>query len=124
MLYITCELWYDGILLCGKSTTTFQSFEENTLWNQWLHTPIKYRDLPLETVLYIKVWDAHSPGKQIIIGQAEIPLFSTTTRRVKEGRIKIKLKKAGENENQTPNAVPSASLEELQRLEKVNLFYQ
>lgn len=119
MLYITCELWYDGIILCEKSTTTFQTFEENTLWNQWLHTSIKYRDIPFETVLHVKVWDAHSPGKQIIIGQAEIPLFSTSTRRVKEGRIKIKLRTPGEDENKPSTSVPSAALDELERLEKV-----
>ena len=116
MVYVTCELLYEGIPLCGNVISSFQPFEDNILFNQWLYTPIKYKDLPLNTKLLIKIWDTAAPGKKVVIGQTEITLFSPTNRHVKEGIYKFKL----QNPNiESPPSNPSSALNELDRLEKV-----
>ena len=118
MLYITCDLLHEDIPLCGTVTSSFQPFEDNIIWNQWLYTPIKYKDLPLSTYLLIKVWDTAGPGKRMIIGQASIPLYSKSTRRVKEGMYKINLVNPHKSSTSVSNFT-SSSVEELARLEKV-----
>ena len=44
-------------------------------WNEWLRLPVKYCDLPRDSMLCLTIWDIYGTGEIIPVGGTTILLF-------------------------------------------------
>eukprot|EP01052_Picozoa_sp_SAG31_P023862 SAG31_NODE_1993_length_6709_cov_5.744024_2_plen_185_part_00 len=74
--YVTCQLFAgNGFPLSLPTRTKHTSFSGSVKWHEWLTLPITYRDIPVDTVAAITVWDVAGPRKITAIGGTTVSLF-------------------------------------------------
>ena len=56
-------------------TTAYKNFTTRWAWNQWLTLPIKFCELPHDSLLCFTIWDCNGPGEREAIGGTSISLF-------------------------------------------------
>ena len=56
-------------------TTAYKNFTTRWEWNQWLTLPIKFCDLPEDSLLCLTIWDCNGPGEREAIGGTSVSLF-------------------------------------------------
>lgn len=74
-LYVTCQVFSDGKPLSLPVQTIYKSFSTRWNWNEWLVLPIKFSDLPRNSVLAFTVWDVYKPRKAVPIGGTTVTVF-------------------------------------------------
>ncbi|XP_033633961.1 phosphatidylinositol 3-kinase catalytic subunit type 3-like [Asterias rubens] len=74
-LYVTCQIFSDGIPLTLPCCTSYKSFNSRWNWNEWLTLPVKYSDLPRNAKFVFTVWDVYGPRKTMKVGKAAVSLF-------------------------------------------------
>ncbi|XP_052794304.1 phosphatidylinositol 3-kinase catalytic subunit type 3-like isoform X2 [Mya arenaria] len=74
-LYVTCRVFSGGNPISLISHTAYKAFSTRWNWNEWLRLPIKYSDLPRDSVLALTVWDIYGTDRVIPVGGTTITLF-------------------------------------------------
>ena len=55
--------------------TAHKTFTNRWSWNEWLTLPIKFCDLPEDSLLCLTIWDCNGPGEREAIGGTSVSLF-------------------------------------------------
>ncbi|ESO00877.1 hypothetical protein HELRODRAFT_113006 [Helobdella robusta] len=121
-LYVSCQLYYNDTPMATPIKTAYKTFTRRWNWNEWLTLPLKYSELPLETVLAFTICDLYNSEKIMFIGGTSIKLFSKKAL-VRQGMYDLKVwpKKEGDgrwNNNSTPGKLKSKD-DEMSRLAKL-----
>ncbi|KAI1296923.1 Phosphatidylinositol 3-kinase catalytic subunit type 3 [Halotydeus destructor] len=74
-LQLTINLFSNGNALCPPKHTSYKHFKNWWSWNEWLMFPVRYSDLPRDTVVVFTVWDSYGPGKPTSIGGTSLSVF-------------------------------------------------
>ncbi|KAF2203506.1 phosphatidylinositol 3-kinase-like protein [Delitschia confertaspora ATCC 74209] len=116
-LYVTAQIWADSKPLTVPVQTSYKSFKNARIWNEWLSLPVTYSNLPLSAQLAITIWDL-SPAEAgesnlhaVPFGGTTIPLFdSDNTLQKGRQRCKVHRHKAadGLSSSMTPWVNPPA----------------
>ncbi|OZJ02698.1 hypothetical protein BZG36_04601 [Bifiguratus adelaidae] len=118
-VYMTCQLYCEGEAIGLPVKTSYKSFRNSWMWNEWLTFPIKYKDLPECTQVGITIWDIQGPRKVSAIGGTTFVLFSKD-HTLKQGKHKLYIWRDREADGglntTTPSKLPSHG--EMDRLEK------
>ncbi|GBB95197.1 hypothetical protein RclHR1_24970001 [Rhizophagus clarus] len=119
-LYVTCQLYADNKPLTIPIRTSYKSFKNHWLWNEWLTIPIKFCDLPVTTQLAITVWDIYGPRKAVPLGGTTFRLFGKHNK-LRKGKHKLYLWPDVEADGRDHTATPSkiGEVDEMDRLEKL-----
>eukprot|EP01062_Namystynia_karyoxenos_P063425 TRINITY_DN5622_c0_g2_i1.p1 TRINITY_DN5622_c0_g2~~TRINITY_DN5622_c0_g2_i1.p1 ORF type:complete len:975 (+),score=370.68 TRINITY_DN5622_c0_g2_i1:89-2926(+) len=75
-LYVSCELWANGRRLCMPASSTRSAVKQEpwrVRWNSWVVFPVRYCDLPLDTILACTIW---APASSEPLGGTSTYLFS------------------------------------------------
>eukprot|EP01047_Picozoa_sp_COSAG01_P002245 COSAG01_NODE_58_length_30193_cov_12.302020_28_plen_469_part_00 len=124
--YVTCQIYADnGVALSLPARTKHASFAKEVRWHEWLTLPIAYRDLPVDAVAAITVWDVAGPRKVCAVGGTTVSLFSShrQSRELRKGSEKLQLwagcEADGRWSSTTPCEIRSPNdMDRLDRLEK------
>lgn len=73
-----CQLWADNKPISGPVQTSHKSFPTRYVWNEWIHFPVKYRDLPRNAQIAFTVFCPYAPGKPKVLGGTTFRLFGKT----------------------------------------------
>ncbi|KAH7358291.1 phosphatidylinositol 3 [Plectosphaerella cucumerina] len=141
-LYVTVQVWAGSKPLTVPVQTAYKSFRADRKWNEWLHLPLEYSTLPLNSCLAITIWDlspagdTKTQGHAIPFGGTTLPLFDHDNQ-LQKGRQKCTVyrhRPADGAENTATPAIPrkkrtsgkkaapepvDAEAEEMERLEKL-----
>ncbi|CAH1760959.1 5700_t:CDS:10 [Entrophospora sp. SA101] len=124
-IYVTCQLFGGNKPLTIPVRTSYKSFQNHWLWNEWLTIPIKYRDLPITAQLAFTVWDTYGPRKAVPIGGTTLRLFGKHNT-LRKGKQKLYLwpnvEADGDDNTQTPSKTGDKN--EMDRLEKLVKRYE
>eukprot|EP01130_Rhizamoeba_saxonica_P001234 TRINITY_DN11120_c0_g1_i1.p1 TRINITY_DN11120_c0_g1~~TRINITY_DN11120_c0_g1_i1.p1 ORF type:complete len:820 (-),score=165.41 TRINITY_DN11120_c0_g1_i1:36-2366(-) len=122
-LCVTVELFADGLLLTSFATTVFGSdFNNEYVWNEMLSFPLKYSELPLNSIFVFTIWNMLSPTQKVSVGSASFRVFGNNNK-LRKGRQKLTVligkdidifSSPGKHENKT----------EIDRLEKLIKKYE
>ncbi|KAB7494563.1 Phosphatidylinositol 3-kinase catalytic subunit type 3 [Armadillidium nasatum] len=74
-LIAECSIKSDGRCIPLSTFTPYKPFTTRWNWNEWLSLPIRYCDLPRNSVLLITIYDCETPRQRIVVGGTSIPLF-------------------------------------------------
>lgn len=74
-LLIECTLDSDSRPLCPPMQTTYKYSAQHRSWNEWIEFPIAICDLPRDTIVVIKIFDAINPSKTVMLGKALVTAF-------------------------------------------------
>ncbi|KAI8838356.1 kinase-like domain-containing protein [Chytridium lagenaria] len=86
--FITCQIFADNKPLTQPIKTTYKSFQSQWIWNEWVLFPIRYKDLPVTSLLAFTIWDIYGPRKAIPIGGATLELFGKSNT-LRKGKHKL-----------------------------------
>ncbi|CAG8435890.1 679_t:CDS:10 [Funneliformis caledonium] len=124
-LYVTCQLYADNKPLTIPIRTSYKTFKNHWLWNEWLTIPVKFRDLPATAQLAFTVWDIYGPRKVVPIGGTTFRLFGKHNT-LRKGKHKLFLwpdvEADGRDHTTTPSKVGEE--DEMDRLEKLVKRYE
>ncbi|XP_054160605.1 phosphatidylinositol 3-kinase catalytic subunit type 3-like [Oppia nitens] len=74
-LYITCDLYSNGHLLCPTRQSQYKHMSNRFDWNEWLLFPLKLSDIPRDALLSFTIVDVSSDGKPYLLGGTAITIF-------------------------------------------------
>lgn len=74
-LLIECVLESDSKPLCPPMQGTYKYFTNQWNWNEWIEFPIAISDIPLDTIVVVKILDSIGPSKTVILGKAFVSVF-------------------------------------------------
>ncbi|CAB5209963.1 unnamed protein product [Rhizophagus irregularis] len=119
-LYVTCQLYADNKPLTIPIRTSYKSFKNHWLWNEWLTIPIKFCDLPITAQLVFTVWDIYGPRKAVPVGGTTFRLFGKHNK-LRKGKHKLYLWPDVEADGRDHTTTPSkiGEVDEMDRLEKL-----
>ncbi|CAI2174621.1 6179_t:CDS:10, partial [Funneliformis geosporum] len=124
-LYVTCQLYADNKPLTIPIRTSYKTFKNHWLWNEWLTIPVKFRDLPATAQLAFTIWDIYGPRKVVPIGGTTFRLFGKHNT-LRKGKHKLFLwpdvEADGRDRTTTPSKVGEE--DEMDRLEKLVKRYE
>jgi phosphatidylinositol 3-kinase len=122
-IYVTCQLWARGRTITMPVQTTHKSPKNGKFaWNEWLHFPVKIRDLPLEATLLFTMWGARDSRKPHALGGSSLPLFDGTNV-LNTGRVKLYIwPNQAANAFSTPYKAPLQT--DLDRIESIMGDYE
>ncbi|KIM64269.1 hypothetical protein SCLCIDRAFT_1213365 [Scleroderma citrinum Foug A] len=124
-LYVTCQLVADNKPLTIPFRTSFKTFKNSYIWNEWITLPIQYCDLPLSSQITFTVWDIGNPRAAVPVGGSTFRMFGKkgTLRRGKH-RLLLWLDQEadGSMESKTPSKL--GTRDEMGRLEKLVKKYE
>ncbi|CBX97228.1 hypothetical protein IAQ61_007358 [Plenodomus lingam] len=76
-LHVTAQIWADSKPLTVPVQTSYKSFKNARIWNEWLQLPVTYSNLPASAQLAITVWDL-SPAEDNDSDLHAVPFGGTT----------------------------------------------
>ncbi|KAG1727714.1 atypical PIKK PI3K protein kinase [Suillus lakei] len=124
-LYVSCQLLADNKPLTIPFRTSFKAFKNNYTWNEWITSPIRYCDLPLNSQITFTVWDIGAPRTAVPVGGSTFRMFGKkwTLRR---GKYRLLLWAGHEADGSMQTKTPSkiGSRDEMGRLEKLVKKYE
>uniref|UniRef100_T1JEU2 Phosphatidylinositol 3-kinase catalytic subunit type 3 n=1 Tax=Strigamia maritima TaxID=126957 RepID=T1JEU2_STRMM len=74
-IYVTCQVFEDNVCLALPVRTAYKSFTTRWNWNEWIVLPVKFSDLPRNSLLALNIWDCYGPRKRVLVGGTTIALF-------------------------------------------------
>ncbi|KAG1669855.1 Phosphatidylinositol 3-kinase catalytic subunit type 3 [Nymphon striatum] len=74
-LFITSQIFANGNPLGFPVRTPYKYFTNRWSWNEWITLPVRYSDLPRNSILAMTIWDCHSPRKAVPVGGTTVSLF-------------------------------------------------
>ncbi|CAG5116986.1 unnamed protein product [Candidula unifasciata] len=74
-LFVTVQVFNNGLPITLPIQTSYKSFTTRWNWNEWLTLPIKFSDLPRDTVLAFTIWDYYGIEGKVPIGGTTISVF-------------------------------------------------
>ena len=74
-LFVTVQIFNNEKPLTLPVQTSHKSFTSRWNWNEWLTLPIKFSDLPRDSVLAFTVWDYYGTEGMIPIGSTTVSVF-------------------------------------------------
>ena len=91
-MFVECKLCFeDGTEICVPSSTSHVPLRDGRRqWEEWIHFPIKFHEIPSKAKIYFTIYDVYSPTKKIVIGSGYISLFGRKGR-LKSGKYRIPL---------------------------------
>ncbi|WWC69461.1 uncharacterized protein I206_103401 [Kwoniella pini CBS 10737] len=121
-LYITCQLWANGIQYTLPFRTSWKDFPRGYTWNQTIILPITYPSLLINSQLAFTIWDCHGAGKPVPVGGTTMSLF-TTKRTLKRGQQRLYVHRGVEADAKANTSTPSELIgepeDEMGRLERL-----
>ncbi|KAL1924281.1 uncharacterized protein VTP21DRAFT_7316 [Calcarisporiella thermophila] len=119
-LYVTVQLYGDNKPLTVAERTSYKSFKNHWIWNEWITLPIKYRDLPASAQLAITVWDIYGPRTPVPVGGSTFKLFGKNNT-LRRGKHKLHIWPEREADGSILTTTPSKidNGDEMDRLEKL-----
>ncbi len=120
-LFVTCQLFADGVPMCLPESTCHHDLVARPSWNEWLALPVTVDALPLSSVAVFTVWDTGP----VAVGSTTIPIFSEKSGKMRKGRKKMMLwlNRTGDaSDGTTP--WDAAELDESDRLERCLVRYE
>ncbi|CAG9772619.1 unnamed protein product [Ceutorhynchus assimilis] len=75
-LMVECQIWDHNEPLCLPVGTEYKPFTTRWNWNEWLHMPLEFCDLPRTAQLAITIYDCAGPNKLMPVGGTTVSLFS------------------------------------------------
>ncbi|KAL9644212.1 hypothetical protein ABK040_005673 [Willaertia magna] len=72
--------------ICVPSFTS----QKKQKWDEFIHFPIRYFELPSNAKICFTIYDVYSPNKKVIIGSCCLPLFGRKGR-LRTGKYRVKL---------------------------------
>ncbi|WVR05232.1 hypothetical protein IAU60_002244 [Kwoniella sp. DSM 27419] len=121
-LYVTCQLWADGIEHTLPFRTAWKEFTRGYVWNHTVVLPITYPSLLLNSHLTFTVWDCQGSGRAVPIGGTTMGMF-TAKRTLRRGQQRLFLHRGVEADpapqTTTPSELPGEPEDEMGRLERL-----
>ncbi|KAK7077877.1 Phosphatidylinositol 3-kinase catalytic subunit type 3 [Halocaridina rubra] len=74
-LYVVCQVYADGRELTLPVRTSYKPFSARWNWNEWLTLPLRFSDLPRNSVLALTIYDTYGPRREQPIGGTTISFF-------------------------------------------------
>jgi len=121
-LVVTVVVVHAGCPLHLPVTTAYKNFSARWAWNQWLTLPIKFSDLPADSILCFTVWDCNGPGMREAIGGTSISLFGKKGV-FRTGMMDLVVWGSKEGGDDTPGKVRDTDKEQYHRLAKLTKKY-
>jgi len=121
-LVVTVVVMHAGCPLHLPVTTAYKNFSQRWAWNQWLTLPIKFSDLPVDSILCCTVWDCNGPGMREAIGGTSISLFGKKGV-FRNGMMDLVVWGGKEGGEDTPGKVRDTDKEQYHRLAKLTKKY-
>jgi len=121
-LVVTVVVTHTGCPLHLPVTTAYKNFTQRWAWNQWLTLPIKFSDLPMDSILCFTVWDCNGPGMREAIGGTSISLFGKKGV-FRTGMMDLVVWGGQEGGEETPGKVRDTDKEQYHRLAKLTKKY-
>ncbi|KAG2387755.1 hypothetical protein C9374_001349 [Naegleria lovaniensis] len=91
-MIVECQICFeDGTPLCIPSLTSHVVLREGRRqWDEWIHFPIKFNEIPSKAKICFTIYDVYSPTQMVTIGSSCLPLFGKKGR-LKSGKYRIPL---------------------------------
>lgn len=74
-LYVVCQIFANGQPLTLPAQTAYKPFSKRWNWNEWVTLPIHFKDIPLNALLALTIYDIYGPQKTIPVGGTVVPVF-------------------------------------------------
>ena len=74
-MYVQCGVYANGKPLCLPVRTSYKAFSKRWNWNEWIEIPLRFKDLPRNTVLGLTVYDIYGPRDTVPVGGTTISIF-------------------------------------------------
>ena len=122
------DLIVSVVIQCGDVplhlpvNTSYKNFTKRWEWNQWLVLPIKFCDLPVDSLLCITIWDCNGPGEKEAVGGTSISLFGKKGV-FRSGMMDLVVWPGVEGDEKTPGKVKDTDKEQYHRLAKLSKKY-
>ena len=104
-------------------TTAYKSFSQRWAWNQWLTLPVKFCDLPADSLLCLTVWDCTGPGEREAVGGTSISMFGKKGMFRTAVPLDLVVWPGAEGSAATPGKMRDTDQEQYHRLAKLSKKY-
>ncbi|KAH1012528.1 hypothetical protein HUJ05_011673 [Dendroctonus ponderosae] len=104
-LMVECQIWDNNEPLCLPVGTEHKPFTNGWNWNEWLHIPLEFCDLPRTAQLALSVFDCGGPDKLIPVGGTTVSLFSKHGM-FREGMLDLRIWPNVVADGHTPTTTP------------------
>lgn len=121
-LVITVVVTSESVPLHLPVTTPYKNFSQRWEWNSWLTLPVKFSDLPLDSLLCFTVWDCNGPGEREAVGGSSISLFGKKGI-LRSGMLDLVVWPSQEGGEDTPGKLNDTDKEQYHRLAKLRKKY-
>jgi len=121
-LSINCQIWSDNVPVTIPVTTSYKSFSTRWDWNEWVSLPIKYGDIPRNSLLCLSIYECCGPGKYVAVGGTTLPLFGKLgvyKQGLHDLRVWRNQKADGHTPTRTPAKVKDCGIEVMDSLSKL-----
>ncbi|KAG2378562.1 hypothetical protein C9374_008201 [Naegleria lovaniensis] len=103
-MYVECGLYVNNSLICPKMKTSYKHQSKNIKgWKEWIVFPVKYSELPLNTVVCVTIIDTFLPRKPMTVASSTYSIFDTSTKLLRRGKHKCVLSPLVEPNTSTPS---------------------
>ena len=121
-LVITVVVTSSSVPLHLPVTTPYKTFSQRWAWNTWLTLPLKFSELPLDSLLCFTVWDCNGPGEREAVGGSSISLFGKKGI-LRSGMLDLVVWPSEEGSEETPGKLKDSDKEQYHRLAKLSKKY-
>ncbi|CAG0888172.1 unnamed protein product [Cyprideis torosa] len=74
-MYVECQLYSGGKKLCHSVRTAHKDFTSRWNWNEWISLPLRFCDLPQDTVICFTIYDYLGSSEEEIVGGTTLSVF-------------------------------------------------
>lgn len=124
MVVLFLQIFSEGEPICLPVQTKHKYTNSKTLhsWNEWLKLPLRYMDLPRDSLLGITVWAIGGPNKSVPVGGTTISLFGKRGT-LRQGMLDLTVwpdvEASGKGSTSTPHKAPCKDGHQMPRLAKL-----
>lgn len=128
-MYATAQIFSEGEPICLPVQTKYKYSNSNTLhsWNEWIKLPLRYMDLPRDSLLAITIWAIVGPNKSEPVGGSTISLFGKHGT-LRQGMLDLcvwpDVKASGKEPTSTPYKAPCKEGHQMPRLSKLKKLHE